>query len=271
MRTISGSRPRASAISRSVAGVAVAVMPRIAGGPSSAAQRVERAADEEVVGAEVVPPHADAVHLVDHDETDVDLRDRVEEAPRAEPLGRDVEHPVTAFGHAAQPRRGLVGIERGVDQRRLGRDLGRQLVDLVLHQRDQRAQHERRSRPQHRGQLVGEGLARAGRHQREGVASLDGSADDGLLAGAESSNPNMRVSATRSSLMRTSVRSGSERIAHGFATALCQSMSVRTCPAIACPNTRCSGSSRWIPSTSLDEIKEPASTNAHERASAIAA
>ncbi len=149
------------------------------------AERVERAADEEVVGAEVVPPHADAVHLVDHDETDVDLRDRVEEAPGAEPLGGDVEHPVTAFGHSAQPRRRLVGVERGVDQRRLGRDLGRQLVDLVLHQRDQRAQHERRSRPQHRGELVGERLARAGRHQRERVASLDGSADDGLLAGPE--------------------------------------------------------------------------------------
>ncbi len=149
------------------------------------AERVERATDEEVVGAEVVPPHADAVHLVDHDETDVDLRDRVEEAPGAEPLGGDVEHPVTAFGHSAQPRRSLVGVERGVDQRRLCRDLGWQLVDLVLHQRDQRAQHERRSRAQHGGELVRERFARAGRHQRERVASLDGGADDGLLAGPE--------------------------------------------------------------------------------------
>ena len=48
------------------------------------AERVESAADEEVVGPEVVPPHADAVHLVDHDETDVDPRDRVEEAAAAE-------------------------------------------------------------------------------------------------------------------------------------------------------------------------------------------
>ena len=36
------------------------------------AERLERAADEEVVGPEVVPPHADAVHLVDHDEADAD-------------------------------------------------------------------------------------------------------------------------------------------------------------------------------------------------------
>ena len=47
------------------------------------AERVERAPDEEVVGPEVVPPHADAVHLVDHDEADVDPRDRVEEAAAA--------------------------------------------------------------------------------------------------------------------------------------------------------------------------------------------
>ena len=64
-------------------------------------ESVERAPDEEVVGPEVVSPHADAVHLVDHDETDVDPRDRVEEVARAEPLGCDVEHPVAAFGDPA--------------------------------------------------------------------------------------------------------------------------------------------------------------------------
>ena len=47
-------------------------------------ESVERAPDEEVVGPEVVPPHADAVHLVDHDETDVDVGDRVEEVAASE-------------------------------------------------------------------------------------------------------------------------------------------------------------------------------------------
>ena len=149
------------------------------------AERVQGAADEEVVGPEVVPPHADAVHLVDDDEADVDPRDRVEEVPLAEPLGCDVEEPVAALGRRAQPRRGLVRVERGVDQRRLRRHLGRQLVDLVLHQRDQRREDERRRRPQHRRELVGERLARARRHQRERVAAIDGRADDLLLAGAE--------------------------------------------------------------------------------------
>ena len=62
---------------------------------------------------------------------------------------------------------------------------GGQLVDLVLHQRDQRREDERRLGPQHRRELVGERLAGAGRHQRERVAALDGGADDLLLAGPE--------------------------------------------------------------------------------------
>ncbi len=39
----------------------------------------ERAPDEEVVGSEVVPPHAHAVHLVDHDETDLDSPQHLDE------------------------------------------------------------------------------------------------------------------------------------------------------------------------------------------------
>ncbi len=149
------------------------------------AELVERAPDEEVVRAEVVPPHADAVHLVDHDQADVDARDRVEEVALPQAFGRHVEQAVAPLRRGTQPRGRFVRIERGVDQRRLGRDLGRQLVDLVLHQRDQRREHERRRRPQHRGELVRERLARAGGHQGEGVAAVDRGADDLLLAGPE--------------------------------------------------------------------------------------
>ena len=44
------------------------------------AERVERAADEEVVRAEVVPPHAHAVHLIDHHEAYADRAQRLDEA-----------------------------------------------------------------------------------------------------------------------------------------------------------------------------------------------
>ena len=48
----------------------------------------ERRTDEEVVGPEVVPPHADAVHLVDDHEPDLRRRERRHEVPPPQPLGR---------------------------------------------------------------------------------------------------------------------------------------------------------------------------------------
>ena len=44
------------------------------------AERLEPAPDEEVVGPEVVPPHAHAVHLVHDHEADADPGEQVDEA-----------------------------------------------------------------------------------------------------------------------------------------------------------------------------------------------
>ena len=62
------------------------------------AELVERPADEEVVGPEVVTPHADAVHLVDHDEPDADAAQRAHEGLLPKALGRGVEDPGPAGG-----------------------------------------------------------------------------------------------------------------------------------------------------------------------------
>ena len=67
----------------------------------------------------------------------------------------------------------------------VGRDPGRQLVHLVLHERDQRRQDERRLGTEHRGELIRERLSRAGRHERERVAAGDRRAHDVLLPGPE--------------------------------------------------------------------------------------
>ena len=50
-----------------------------------------------------MPPHAHAVHLVDHDEPDLEPGDRIEEVALPQPLGRDVEQAVAALRHPAQP------------------------------------------------------------------------------------------------------------------------------------------------------------------------
>ena len=146
---------------------------------------VERAPDEEVVGPEVVPPHRDAVHLVDHHEPHADRPERPDERLLPQALGRGVEKARVAGGNRREARRRLFGVERRVDERRRGADLRGQLVDLVLHQRDQRREDERRGRPQHRGELVRQRLAGAGRHDRERVDALERGTDDRLLSGPE--------------------------------------------------------------------------------------
>ena len=153
-------------------------------------EHVERAPDEEVVRAKVVSPHAHAVHLVDHDEA----RRRSGAASRRTPAGAAAR--VRRRGAGSRPRRptrgaapASSGVERGVDEGRGGGDLRRELVHLILHQRDQRREDERRGGAQHRRELVRERLAGARRHERERVAPVERGADDGLLPGAEVVEP----------------------------------------------------------------------------------
>ena len=89
---------------------------------------------------------------------------------------------------ASRPAR-LVPVERGVHERRRRRHARRELVHLVLHERDERREDERRLGAEHRRELVGERLARARRHERERVPALDGRAHDRLLARPERVEP----------------------------------------------------------------------------------
>ncbi len=104
---------------------------------SRAVERLENPADEEVIGAEVVPPHAHAVHLVDHDEPDADRAERPDEGAASKALRRRIEQTCPACGDVVQPAYRLGRLEGRVDERGRGGDLCRKLVDLVLHQRDQ--------------------------------------------------------------------------------------------------------------------------------------
>jgi hypothetical protein len=125
------------------------------------------------------------VRLVDHEQPDVDAPDRVEEARRREPLGGDVEQLHLA-GRRARDRDAVVrNVLLGVDERRPPGHGALERLHLVLHQRDQRRDHEREVGPQQRRQLIAERLARPGRHHDEQVAAGERRADRLRLAGAE--------------------------------------------------------------------------------------
>ncbi len=60
-----------------------------------------------------------------------------------------------------------------------------QLVDLILHQRDQRRHDERGAREHYRGQLVSERFSGTRRHDGKDVAAAEDRADDLFLSFAE--------------------------------------------------------------------------------------
>ena len=141
--------------------------------------------EAEVVGAEVVAPLRHAVRLVDHEQPDVRAAQALEEARRGEPLGRDVEQPHVP-GHRLLDRAPVRrGVALGVDERDAAGRHALERLDLVLHQRHQRRDHQREVRAHQRGQLVAERLARAGRHHHEHVAIRERGADRLGLAAAE--------------------------------------------------------------------------------------
>ena len=149
------------------------------------AQLGERLGDEEVVGAEIVAPHADAVGLVDDDPGDAGRPQGAEEGVVAQPLGRDVDELEVAPRQIVEAGAHLVAGEGAVDQRGARADGGRERLDLVLHQGDQRRDDDGRALVEQRRELEGQRLAGAGRHDRQRVLAAQRAGDDGGLPGAQ--------------------------------------------------------------------------------------
>ena len=117
-------------------------------------QAAQQLADLQIFGAEVVTPLADAVGFVDGDQRALDLAQERAEAREAQPFGRGVDEFVLAVGDALHAATNFVAIERR-GQVGGGEAPALERLDLIVHQRDQRRDHQGRSRQQGGGQLVG--------------------------------------------------------------------------------------------------------------------
>ena len=130
-------------------------------------ERVDEIGDLQIARAEILPPLGDAVRLVDGDERDGDRLRQLHKTRRAEPLGRDIEQAVLPAIGAAVHVAQLLARERTVDiPRRDGaehrdaltlrrRDARvRERRDLILHQRDERRDDQRRPAEAERRDLV---------------------------------------------------------------------------------------------------------------------
>ena len=133
------------------------------------AQQAAEIAQPGVIGAKIVPPLADAMGLVDRQQLQPHRPHRLEEPPAAEPLRHHVDQAELAGRHPVEPGVLLGHRQRAVDERdRQAQRL--ELIDLVLHQGDQRRDHQRQAVQDHgRRQLVAEALAAAGGHDAEAI------------------------------------------------------------------------------------------------------
>jgi hypothetical protein len=135
------------------------------------------------------------VGLVHHEEPDARGLDRRGEPGRREALGRDVEHAHVA-AHGRGDRLVVRGrVLLGVDERHPARRALAQHLDLVLHERHERRDHEREVVAHERGKLVGQRLAGARGHHHEHVAVGERRPHGLLLAGRKASKPKCSRSA----------------------------------------------------------------------------
>ena len=123
--------------------------------------------EEQVVGAEVVPPLRDAVRLVDGEQVDAVPPQSLDQLRVAQALGRDVQQRQLA-AHEGQIAGVLLGpADRRIDECRL--DVGAaQVRDLVAHQGDQRRDDQRAPDLERRQDEAG-ALAAARRHDADDV------------------------------------------------------------------------------------------------------
>ncbi len=129
-------------------------------------------------------PLRHAVRLVDGEQREAGAVEQLEAARREQPLGRHVQQVESARQQLAFDGAGGGGIERGVEELGTHAELG-QCGDLVLHQRDQRRDHDGGAGPQQRGELVAQRLAAARGHQHQRVAAGRHVLDDLLLRATE--------------------------------------------------------------------------------------
>ena len=124
------------------------------------------------------------MRLIDCDHCDCDRIRQREKRIGQQTLRRRIEQPDLAAAHRIEriEIRALVKIAVQACRRKPG---VLQCRDLILHQRDQRGNHDRNAGHQHGRHLIADGFSRAGRHDAEHVPAGEDLPDQRLLSVAE--------------------------------------------------------------------------------------
>ena len=130
----------------------------------------------EIAGAKILPPLGDAMRLVDGDHGDGQRAANAQKTRRKQALGGDVDQLVLPAGEVSEGNVHLSLGERAVEKRRRHARL-LECRHLILHQRNERRDHQRASRQRQRRHLIANGLARTGRHHGQDVAACKDGVD----------------------------------------------------------------------------------------------
>ena len=132
-----------------------------------ARQRVTQRFELAIFGAEIMAPLADAMRFIDGDQRDLGARHQHAEPFHGGAFGRDIQQVELAIAQRADGGVAIVGltVERPGTHAK-----GAHRTHLILHQRDQRRNHQRAARPHQRRDLVAQGFAGPRRHDSQHIA-----------------------------------------------------------------------------------------------------
>ena len=142
-----------------------------------AAERRLHGAQRGIFGAEVVAPLRDAVRLIDRQQRDLGLFQKIDRVRFQQTFRRHIDEAQFAARDLIEDRPVFRRIVRRVERRR-GDAIAAQLRHLIAHQRDERRHHDGEAVTNERRQLIAQRLAAAGRHHRQHVATVENGADD---------------------------------------------------------------------------------------------
>ena len=142
------------------------------------AKMIEQRAQQAIIGAEIMPPFRHAMRLVDGEQRD---RHGFEQFAKMGLAGTFRRHVKQVERAIAEPFDGRAAIGVGAGQRGGANPVGAGRAQLVVHQRDQRRHHHTGSAQHRRRQLIGQRLARAGRHHRQARSPREHAIDDFVL------------------------------------------------------------------------------------------
>lgn len=154
------------------------------GDPRHLREQLGKLAELQVFGTEVMAPLRHAVRFVDGEQADRQSLQEGQHARLDQPFRCQVEQLDLATLQALGDVPLLLGVEGGVQRHRRHAEFV-QGGDLVLHQRDQRRHHHRQAFAQQRRDLETQGLATAGGHQYQRIATLGYPLDDPCLVATE--------------------------------------------------------------------------------------